>query len=290
MATVEVNTWDEFKNAIQNDWTENKTINIMSDIDVSDTVLTSSVTKPLNNYTITINGNDHKINGLTSYSRIYLFTLNRATVNNVHFSNISAINAWFSKTNGWYNSAEYTCNWNHCFFNGVLHQMCESGYATYNNGQFYNYCSINIKAYQIGGSGSSTYTGHFNYCYIIYETILTSTSYPTTIGGDYNNCYIGGKFEFNRSGSSSIADILSGYNAPVRCCYNLECLNHNTGSFTVYLNATSAQYTLFNTSKMSNPSTTTYVFANQMIGLTDTEIKDPAVISAQTNNTFLYQD
>jgi hypothetical protein len=56
------------------------------------------------------------------------------------------------------------------------------------------------------------------------------------------------------------------------------------------MNATSPQYTLFNADKMVNPPTTTYSFGNQMINLTDSEMKNPAVISARTNNTFLYQD
>lgn len=288
MATVEVNTWDELKTAIQTDWTENKTINIMSDIDISDTILTAGITKPLNSYTITINGNNHKINGITSYSSIYLFTLNRANVNDLHFSNISAAQARFSKTNGWYDQAEGQCNWNRCYINGILFRVCEYGYSDYSNYQYYRNCSFNIKSFTIGGSSYST-QGSFINCYILYETFLTSTSYPTFIGGSFDNCYIGGKFEYNRTGSVAMSDLISA-SIPVRSCFNLEFKNHATGSLTVYMNASSNQYTLFNTDKMTTPSTTTYQFANQMIGLTDSEMKNPAVISERTNNTFLYQD
>jgi hypothetical protein len=286
MATIDVNTWDELKTAIQTGWTENKIINIMSDIDVSDTILTNGLTKPLNEYTITINGNNHKINGITSYSSIYLFTLNRATINDLHFSNIAAVNATFSRTNGWYNTAEGQCKWNRCYINGVVRQICNAGYGSYVNYQYYSNCSFNIKSFCIAGNTQKT-EGSFTNCYILYETFLTSTSYPTYLGGRFDNCYIGGKFEYNRTGSTG--DLISD-TTPVRCCFNLEFINHATGSLTVYMNATSSQYTLFNADKMTNPPTTTYSFGNQMISLTDSEMKNPAVISARTNNTFLYQD
>lgn len=288
MATVEVNTWDELKAAIENDWTENKIINIMSDIDMSDTILTAGLTKPLNNYTLTINGNGHKINGITSYSSIYLFTLNRATINDLHFSNIAAANSTFSRTNGWLNQAEGQCIWNRCYINGVLSQVCNAGYSSYSNYQYYRNCSFNIKSFCIAGNSSST-QGTFTNCCILYETFLTSTTYPTYLGGYFDNCYIGGKFEYNRTGSVSMSGLIS-FSIPVRCCFNLKFKNHATGTLTVYMNATSSQYTLFNTDKMTTPSTTKYQFANQMIGLTDSEMKNPAVISQRTNNTFLYQD
>ena len=290
MATVEVNTWDELKTAIQTGWTENKIINIMSDIDVSDTVLTKGITKPLNSYTITINGNNHKINGITSYSSMFLFTLNRATINDLHFSNISAAQATFSTSNGWYNDAEGQCVWKKCYVNGILKQVCgDNAYnSRYSDYQYYQNCSFNIKSFVIAG-GSYEAEGVFFNCYILYETFLTSTSYPAYLGGYFNNCYIGGKFEYNRTGSAAMSDLISASN-PVRSCFNLEFINHATAVFTVNLNATSDRYTLFNADKMANPSTTTYQFANQMIGLTDSEMKNPAVISQRTNNTFLYQD
>jgi hypothetical protein len=169
-----------------------------------------------------------------------------------------------------------------------VRQICYEGYGSYSNYQYYNNCSFNIKAAVIGGDRYKT-EGEFKNCYILYETFLTSTSYPTYLGGRFNNCYIGGKFEYNRSGSTSISDLISN-TIPVRCCFNLEFINHATGSLTVYMNATSSQYTLFNADKMVNPPTTTYSFGNQMINLTDSEMKNPAVISARTNNTFLYQD
>ena len=276
MATVEVNTWDELKSAIQNDWTENKTINVMSDIDVSDTILTAGITKPNNSYTLTINGNSHKINGITSYSTTTLFALNNGSVNDLHFSNIAAVQATFSNCNG------LRIDWNRCYVNGVLFRVCNTRYDYYNN------CSFNIKSYTIAGSSNST-QGTFTNCYILYETFLTSTTYPTYLGGYFNNCYIGGKFEYNRTGSASTSDLISG-TIPIRSCFNLEFINHATSALTVYMNATSNQYTLFNADKMTNPSTTKYVFANQMVGLTDSEMKNPAVISQRTNNTFLYQD
>lgn len=290
MATVEVNTWDELKTAIQSNWTENKTINIMSDIDVSDTILTAGLTKPNNSYTLTINGNSHKINGITSYSAITLFTLNRATINDLHISNVAAVQATFSTSNGWYNTEEGQCIWNRCYINGILKQVCNSNAynSRYGNYQYYRNCSFNIKSYTIAGSSSST-EGSFSNCYILYETFLTSTSYPTYLGGAFGNCYIGGKFEYNRTGSTSLSTLISA-SIPTRSCFNLEFINHATATLTVYANATSSQYTLFNTDKMVNPSTTTYQFANQMIGLTDSEMKNPAVISQRTNNTFLYQD
>lgn len=290
MATVDVNTWDELKTAIQNDWTENKTINIMSDIDVSGTILTAGITKPNNSYTLTINGNNHKINGITSYSSITLFTLNRATINDLHFSNIAAAQAKFSTSNGWYNRDEGQCNWNRCYINGILRQVCADNAVNsrYSNYQYYRNCSFNIKSYTIAGSSQST-EGAFTNCYILYETFLTSTGYPSSLGGAFGNCYIGGKFEYNSTGSTSISSLIS-YTIPTRSCFNLEFINHATAALTVYMNATSNQYTLFNADKMVNPSTTTYVFANQMVNLTDSEMKNPAVISQRTNNTFLYQD
>jgi hypothetical protein len=292
MATIDVNTWDELKTAIQTDWTENKIINIMSDIDVSDTILTEGLTKPIDSYTyaITINGNSHKINGITSYSSIYLFTLNNATINDLHFSNIAAANATFSRQGSRVVSEQYRCNWNRCYINGVMRRICYEGLtSSYYNYQYYNNCSFNIKSGYIGGEAYGT-EGEFKNCYILYETFLTSAnSYPGYLGGRFNNCYIGGKFEYNRSGSASMSNLISN-TIPVRCCFNLEFINHATGSLTVYMNATSSQYTLFNADKMTNPPTTTYSFENQMINLTDSEMKNPAVISARTNNTFLYQD
>lgn len=276
MATIEVNTWNELKSAIQNDWTENKTINIMSDIDVSDTILTAGLTKPNNNYALTINGNNHKINGITSYSTITLFALNNGSVNDLHFSNIAAAQATFSRCNG------LRINWNRCYVNGVLLRVCNTNYDYYNN------CSFNIKSYTIAGSSYST-QGIFTNCYILYETFLTSTAYPEYLGGYFNNCYIGGKFEYSKSGEWTVSDLISD-TIPLRSCFNLEFINHSTSALTVYMNATSNQYTLFNADKMVNPSTTTYVFGHQMVNLTDSEMKNPAVISQRTNNTFLYQD
>lgn len=274
MATVEVNTWDELKTAIQTNWTENKIINIMSDIDVSDTILTARITKPNNSYTLTINGNSHKINGITSYSAITLFALNNGSVNDLHFSNIAAAQATFSTCNG------LRIDWNRCYVNGVLFRVCNTRY------DYYNSCSFNIKSFQISGLESNDRTTFTN-CYILYETFLTSTTYPGYLGGYFNNCYIGGKFDYSRTGEGSISDF---FDVPLRSCFNLEFINHARGAFTVYMNATSNQYTLFNADKMINPSTTTYIFANQMVKLTDSEMKNPAVISQRTNNTFLYQD
>lgn len=290
MATIEVNTWDELKTAIQTGWTENKIINIMSDIDVSDTILTAGLTKPLNSYTIQINGNNHKINGITSYSSIFLFKLNRATINDLHFSNIAAAQATFSTSNGWYGREEGQCTWNGCYVNGILRQICEDNAynSRYSNYQYYRNCSFNIKSFVIAGSSSEA-QGTFTNCYILYETFLTSTAYPTYLGGNFNNCYIGGKFEYNRTGTTSISTLISD-STPIRSCFNLEFINHATAALTVHMNEKSNQYTLFNTDKMAIPSTTTYQFANQMIGLTDSEMKNPAVISQRTNNTFLYQD
>jgi hypothetical protein len=289
MATIDVNTWDELKTAIQTGWTENKIINIISDIDISDTILTTGLTKPLNNYTLTINGNGHKINGITSYSSIYLFTLNKVTINDLHFSNIAAVNATFSRTNGSYTPAEGQCIWNRCYINGVMRQICYEGRDSYSNFQYYNNCSFNIKSFYIGGNSNTT-TGSFTNCYILYETFSTSTLYPTYLGGYFDNCYIGGKFEYNSTGEARLSDLLGPW-APVRCCFNLEFIDHAPqSSSTVYINATSSQYTLFNADKMVNPPKTTYIFGNQMIKLTDSEMKNPAVISARTNNTFLYQD
>lgn len=281
MATIEVNTWEELKSAIQNDWTENKIINIMSDIDVSGTILTAGLTKPANPYTITINGNNHKINGITSYSTINLFTLSKASINDLHFSNIAAVQATFSATMGGVVSPQ--CTWNRCYVNGILKQICVSEHQHYSN------CSFNIKSYVISGITSDAEEGFFENCYILYETFLTESTYPTYLGGYFKNCYIGGKFEYNRTGSISLTDLVS-HTRPWRSCFNLEFINHATAALTVHMNATAPQYTLFNADKMTNPSTTTYVFANQMVNLTDSEMKNPAVISQRTNNTFLYQN
>lgn len=277
MATKQITTWAEFKTALTETITENTTYEIMNDIDVSDILQTNVITCATGSYDKTINGNDHKINGITSYVQntatclIYAFgSSTRAqinyTFNNLHFTNFM-LSSW-----GLFNAYAryYTFVFNNCFFNGVA-------YAPF--GQNYDYppsfnsCSFNIKAAIWGG-------GEYTNCYLTVETL--SNSFEWRSGISFTDCFISGAIKGLTTSYLMPLGARSVFNADVK----LSSSSTTAINFARSTPTSDANCCLYNTDReYLNGSNTplTINTQNYIHGLTDSQLKSKTYIQQNTN-------
>lgn len=288
MATKQITTWDEFKTALTETITENTTYEIMNDIDVSDEILTSSITcrELSGSMQKIINGNGHKINGLTSYSSIYFFTTNiRYTFNDLHFENMMNQNGGFLRQYGSHSSSDPYCVFNRCFFSGLINYFAT--YITFQNGAVceFNSCSFNLKCFHFQ---NAKFLLRFTNCYIILNPI---TQYCTLTDGsgpqcffDATNCYIGGLLAWTWSGNSEymIAEYTKNYNV-FNCIFKIYGYSASTSR-----RLTSSDVVLLvNREKFQDQNgtsvTPTITHTNNVYLLTDSQLKSKTYIQQNTN-------
>lgn len=297
MATVQITTWDEFKTALTESITEDTTYEIMNDIDVSDTVISNTITIPTSNFTKTFNGNGHDINGITSYSAIGIFQKAASCTiifNNTNFTNVMLQTGYLFYFNNPQTGSYYPLTFNECLFNGLtlrLFSNINSGYACYT---YLNRCSINVECTCLTyGSGY-----YFTECYIIINPIQgTSTCSldPRSSNSNYihlANCYIAGSIYISYNTS---AYIVGGtyYNAST--CYNnvfnYEVHITNYSESTTYYwtggNVPESRCSLYNSEKVYGGTGTdtpiTCGTRTNFDGLTDTQLKSRTYIKENTS-------
>lgn len=290
MATKQITTWDEFKTALMETITENTTYEIMNDIDVSDTIIESVIVPANVTYRKTINGNEHSINGITSYLTYYggiiggsgSTTSHNITYNDIKFTNIMLQSCGLFHDTGF--NKDYHFIFNRCYFSGLCGELFymaskyTSAYPTINR------CSINIKCQYLVRDGGVT----MNECYTIIQPFSTMCEIASGryVWGTISNCYFGGTIKTNYSTDKYIYGYYSGGTNNIFNC-EVHILNYSA-STTYYPtggNNTESTTCLYNTDKIYNAQGTSIQLANrtEFIGLTDSQLKSRTYIQENTN-------
>ena len=277
MATKQITTWDEFKTALEENITEDTTYEIMNDIDVSDTLQTNQITCATGGYRKVINGNDHKINGITSYVQQTTSGLIYAnggsssspvyyTFNNVHFTNFM-LSSWglFSVY-----ARYYQFTFRNCYFNGVA-------YTPF--GQSYDYpptfkkCSFNIKAAQWGG-------GEYTNCYLTVDTLADSFEWRRGIS--FTDCYVKGTIKGLTTSYLMPSSVNSVFNADIK----LSSTSTTSINFVRNAPGSDTNCCLYNADREylngANRALTINT-QNYIHGLTDSQLKSKTYIQQNTN-------
>lgn len=304
MATIEVTTWDEFKAAYTAVRTEATTIQIMNDLDASDDIRTStlyvSTSSGSNSYNLTVQGNNHKINGLSTYGSISLMGGNyRTKIHNVHFTNIFAPSGSFVTGNG--TSGSYTFHlYRNCFFSGLVNVFATgSGSSRY---AAFDKCSFNIKCSYFT---DTSYCWYLNQCYVNINPkadgdicyILNSSSgglFSNSISGydinAANNNYFTGLLRSTTSTSTSTVYFAGGGSQSTNNVWNIEVQHRTPGAFwlgtATSINASSCD--LYNADKCYKQGTLTTPANAGLVGLTDAQLKSASAINSAAPYFPLY--
>lgn len=294
MATKQITTWAEFKTALTETITENTTYEIMNDIDVSDEILSSTITLSSQNYRKTFQPPADKenvtINGITAYSNISIFNFrynatNPYTFNNLHFANfmIPTGNLFNIHTD----SDTNRVNFNDCLFNGLSNYIfANNGSRNYATHAFLTRCSINVKCRRLFGSRFTVTNS-----YIRLEPF--SADSECSLGnmsdnyqnGSFYNCYFCGIVRYNFSSSTYMLTYAPEVSSNV---YNIDTyiLNYNPSTTYSIVDRNfdpRAEGILYNIDKFYNaagenvkPKFTSY---ESVYGLTDSQMKSKAAIN-----------
>lgn len=301
MATIDVTTWAEFKTAYRATRTEETTINITTDLDASEDILNSSLGAGSGSYRLTIQGNGHKINGLSSYNNIYLITGGSyIKFRNVHFSNIFCPIGGFTYGNG---SSGNFYLFTECYFNGLVNIFC-SGYSSSRYAAF-DKCSFNIKMQYFTNVG---YCWYLNECYCIFNPKTEGgicLPLDSSSGGMFassmshqelsaaNNNYFAGTLRHS-STSGTVYYFGGGSGAYLSNVYNCEVhtpANVSGWYFHLPDTGTTSVQSLYNKEKCFAGETTTVKLPNSnvnMVGITDAGLKSATTIHAEAPRFPLY--
>lgn len=291
MATKQITTWAEFKTALTETITENTTYEIMNDIDVSGEVLTGSINIVSNQFLKTINGGDHKINGLTHYSNFGVFNRAQSGVkivfNNLHFSNFMLQTGYLFNFSTQPSSRDYYTTFNNCYFSGLVNRLFSAAnysYYTYTN---FNKCSFNVQTNMLLYAPKEC---SFSNCYIIINPMDGTTScilwdrhsnYPTM-----DNCYVTGALYISYDTNNYI--IGGGFWNTISCyhnVFNVEIhITNYSASTTYYWTAGSPpdnRAELYNSDKIYDNAGNkiTMGVRNNFYGLTDSQLKSKTAIN-----------
>ena len=299
MATVQITTWDEFKTALTETITENTTYEIMNDIDVSDTPITSIITvagaTQSATKTIKSNGDTAKsINGLTNYTNIEcIFYLRSAYINfdNIHFSN------FMLQGSALFANSFDTVNFNSCYFNGLCRRLCKlkSGSSGAQRDYIiFNKCSFNIS---IGAEIDDGYSS-FRNCYIIFDGYYSTTPTGSPISASsFVDCYLGGVLDMHNNTQTTFymmngrcsSGTYSTSSCIYNCVFNVEMILNNSVTtvyaYYTYNNYTLSQASLFNSDKIKKYDETTpsITWRTNGYGLTDSQLKSRTYIAENTS-------
>lgn len=291
MATKQITTWDEFKTALTETITENTTYEIMNDIDVSGEVLTGSINIVSNQFLKTINGGEHKINGLTHYSSFGVFNRAQSGVkivfNNLYFSNFMLQTGYLFNFSTAASSSDYYTTFNNCYFSGLVNRLFSAAnysYFTYTN---FNRCSFNVQTSVLlyAPKGCS-----FSNCYIIIKPMEGTTScilwdrhsnHPSM-----DNCYVSGVLYISYDTNNYI---IGG------AFWNVSACHHNVFNVEIHItnyNASTTYYwtggsppddraELYNSDKIYDNAGNkiTMGVRNNFYGLTDSQLKSKTAIN-----------
>lgn len=298
MATVQITTWDEFKTALTETITEATTYEIMNDIDVSDTVLSSAITLSSQNYRKTFQPTADKeyitINGITAYSNINIFYFqnnknNPYTFKNIHFTNIMHTSGTFLSVHTY--SDTYRVNFNNCMFSGMVRTLFGGGFSSSSptTRAFLARCSMNVKCRYFF---TATYT--VTECYIKLNPLAPEDynslgNYSSNKANSYfYNCYLCGVIRNNFSNSIYMLTYAPQLTSNV---YNIDTYILNYDASTTYKIVdrnldTQTEGILYNIDKFYNGAgekvTPTFASYTSVYGLTDSQMKSKTYIQENT--------
>ena len=298
MATVQITTWDEFKTALTETITEATTYEIMNDIDVSGEIIESSTTIFMNSgYNKIFNGNSYKINGMTSYSAIGIFTItgtrnSNVTFNNLHFSNIMVQSGYFIYNSATISNSSYRIYFNSCLFNGLVSRFTSASNSSYQLYITFSQCTakLNCSIFLYGRRGIT-----LSNCYIDISPIpgLTTCDLYDRGSGYYStlqNCYFTGKLYITYNTTDYI---IGGTFWNSSSCYtnvfNIEVhITNYSSSTTYYWTAGSppeSRPELYNSDKIFDNAGNNITLGTRtnFWGLTDTQMKSRTYIQENTN-------
>ena len=300
MATKQITTWDEFKTALTETITENTTYEIMNDIDVSDIVLSSTITLSSQNYRKTFQPPADKeyitINGITAYTNINIFNFrnngnNPYTFNKIHFTNIMHTSGMLFSVHTY--SDTYMIYFNNCMFSGMVATLFGGGFSSSSPATHCTLqnCSINVKCVQMFSATYNVYQ-----CYIIinpfsddaYCILRTNSNQYATY---FRDCYLTGTVRYPFSGSFYLLTYVpeaNGINV-----YNIKTIITNYNASTKYYlvdrdpGAGSKYSILCNIEKFydgnGNQVTPKLYTPVHQYNLTDSQLKSKTYIQQNTN-------
>lgn len=169
MAEKDITSWEEFKNALREQITEDTTYNIKNDLDATNDILTSNIfCSTFNNINKVFKGNGYKINGITAYGDVTVFYIEQNLNHSYRFYDINFTN--FMIESGTFTNLcrksyfasfeEYSNLFYNCFFNGVCKQFTAD--VMDRKVAYFNRCSFNVRCAIFSGRLCS-----FDTCYII---------------------------------------------------------------------------------------------------------------------------
>lgn len=281
MIEKNITTWEEFKNALTENITEDTTYNIKNDLDASNDILTESINCISPKEKIFI-GSDYKINGITAYGNFTIFNTNQDThckyrFYNIKFTNFMAESAVFSnlcRSTYSVSGAEKLSLFINCFFNGVC-RIFTSSVTTVRVSYFYK-CSLNIRCANFASTRCS-----FDSCYII----ITPLQNTNTLDSEcvLINSYIEGIVKNTFSNSSFLTSQFNSNNV-----FNCKIIITNYSDSTTYKVSPSNEPVLINKDRLLQSDGVTPIkniaSATNIYFLTDEQMKNKEYI--QQNTTF----
>lgn len=281
MAEKNITTWEEFKNALTENITEDTTYNIKNDLDASNDILTNNI-ECISPHKKIFMGNDYKINGITAYGKVTVFNTNQTLDHDYRFYNIKFTNFMIESgvftnlcRNTYYaDFEEYSNLFLNCFFNGVCKKFSDS--ITSNRLAYFNKCSFNIRCERF-----SDYRCTFNSCYIIIEPLQNNNSFSEN--STITNSYVEGIIKNTFSSSSYLTPKFSGNNV-----FNCKVIITNYSDSTTYNVYASDNPVLINKDRLLQSDGTTPITkiasATNIYFLSDEQLKNKDYI--QQNTTF----
>ena len=273
MIEKDITTWDESKNALTEEITEDTTYNIKNDLDASNDILTKNiecmgVDGAINKI---FKGNGYKINAITAYGEVTVFHFDNKMYfyrfYDIKFTNFMLDSGTFSNMGR--PPIDPTNLFVNCFFNGVCRNFASVTIGQYTTS--FNKCSFNVRCETF-----STDRSTFNSCYII-TTPLQDTN--IFFGPIVTDCYIEGTItsEPTTSTSSYITPNFEGNNV-----FNCKVIVKNyVDSRTYYVNP-SGKAVLVNKNKLVQKDGITPIThigdADNIYLLTDEQMKNKIYI------------
>lgn len=284
MIEKNITTWEEFKNALTENITEDTTYNIKNDLDATNDILTENIFCAYDNFKKIFKGNDYKINGITSYGNVIVFSAYRGNPTEYNFRNYRFYNIKFTNfmidsgafTNLCHNSsgADYNDLFVNCFFNGV----CKTFVPAINTNRvaYFTKCSFNIRC-EMFSSNYST----FDSCYISITPLQNTNSFDSN--ATLINSYVEGVIKNTFSSSTFLSPRFIGNNV-----FNCKVIITNYSASTTYKVYTSDKPVLVNKDRLLQSDGVTPIAniasANNIFFLTDEQMKNKIYI--QQNTTF----
>lgn len=282
MVEKNITTWEEFKNALSENITEDTTYYIKNDLDASNDILTNNIECIDSNKNKIFRGNGYKINGITAYGSVTVFNTNQDTNFRYRFYDIKFTN--FMVDSGTFTNLcrssysgvfkDYSDLFVNCFFNGVC-KIFTSPATSYRK-VYFTKCSFNVRCESFSGNNCS-----FDSCYIIIEPLQNNNSFSSD--SILINSYVEGVVKNTFSSSSYLTPTFNENNV-----FNCKIIITNYSDSATYKVKSSNSSVLINKDKLLQSDGVTPITkiatATNIYFLTDEQLKNKDYI--QQNTTF----